>query len=296
MKRKYLLFLGCTTPARGLNYEQSARIVAEKLGIEFIDESRFACCGFTVRPLNEQAAMAMAARNLAIAEEKGLDICTLCTGCASFPAEVNRLMKTNQEQKNKINELLAEIGLHYNGSVKVSHITRILHEDIGCAEIKKHVVEPLTGVKIAAHYGCHMTKPSEAFSNYDSVEYPHVLDDLTSATGAIPIEYQTKKDCCGGNIYAINEDLAYTMANKKLSELTTIGADAITLACTFCDIMYEHNQRKIAQKFDSQYNIPVLYLPQLLGLSFGISPQDLGMQLNRVRTQPLLDKIKGVSK
>lgn len=296
MTRDYLLFLGCTTPARGLAYELSARKIADKLDITFHDDDRFACCGFTVRALDEDAAMAMAARNLAIAEEREMDICTLCTGCASFPAEVNHLMKTDDEQRDRLNDLLAKIDLHYDGDVDVKHISRVLHEDIGLDAISKQVTTPLKGLKIAAHYGCHMTKPSAAFGNYDSVENPRVLDDLVAATGATALPYATKKECCGGNIYAVNEDLAYAMANRKLADLTKEGADAITLACTFCDIMYEHNQRKIAQTFNADYNIPVLYLPQLLGLSFGMSPQELGLQLARVRPQALLQKIAEAGK
>ncbi len=296
MTRDYLLFLGCTTPARGLAYELSARKIAEKLDIRFLDDDRFACCGFTVRPLDEDAAMAMAARNLAIAEERGMDICTLCTGCASFPAEVNRLMKEDEAQRDRLNGLLGKIGLHYDGGVDVKHISRVLHEDVGPEAIKGQVTKPLKGIRIAAHYGCHMTKPSAAFGAYDSVENPRVLDDLITATGATALPYATKNECCGGNIYAVDEALAYAMANKKLADLTTEGADAITLACTFCDIMYEHNQRKIAQTFDADYSIPVLYLSQLLGLSFGMKPQELGLQLARVRPQELLKKIAEAGK
>jgi len=286
---EYALFLGCTVPVRALNYEVSTRKVAEALDITF-QELDFSCCGFTVKSVNTEAAELMAARNLSIAGEKGLDVCTLCSACTSFLTEVNEKVKKDKNFRDHINSKLKEIGRQYDGNVRVRHFARILHEDVGLENVKEKVKNKLN-VKVAVHYGCHYIKPSE-YINFDDPERPTSLDELVKVTGAESLDYEKKNLCCGGGILGIDEEIALTMSKEKLDAIKAAGADAIVLVCPFCDIMYDINQKKIGSKFKKDYGIPVLYYPQLLGLALGIKPDDLGLGMNRVSTKDILSKIK----
>jgi len=287
--KEYALFLGCTVPVRALNYEISTRKVADALGIKLIDLEDFSCCGFTIRSINYNASLIMAARSLAIAEENKLDICTLCSACTSFLTEVNKEIKEDNKLKKRVNEDLGSIGRTYNGTVEVKHFARILYDELGTDKIREKVINPLSGLKIAAHYGCHYIKPSEIY-NFENPEAPFTLDELIEATGAISVDYENKNLCCGGGILGIDEDTALKMSKVKLESIKD-NADAMVLVCPFCDIMYDINQKRIEMRFEENYNIPVLYYPQLLGLALGFNPRELGLEMNRVRTTKLLEKI-----
>ncbi len=292
-KNKYLLFMGCTIPARARNYELSSRAVAEKCGIELVDETEFFCCGFPVKNADWMACTLMAARNIAIAEQKGLDICSLCSACTGVMAEVNEHLKHDDKLRKEVNEKLAKINPKYKveGKITVKHFARILFEDVGADKIKELAVKPLDMLRIAPHYGCHYLKPSDVHK-WDNVEDPQTLDTLVRAAGAESVQYQDKKFCCGGALLAYDQDTALAVGNHKLELIKDAGADAITLICPFCSVMYDDNQRTIEAKFEKEYGIPVLYLPQVLGLAMGIDAKTLGMQLNKVKTKELLKKIE----
>jgi heterodisulfide reductase subunit B len=290
---KYLLFMGCTIPARARNYELSSRAIAKKLGIEFVDEPEFFCCGFPVKNADWMACALMAARNIAIAEKKGLDICCLCSACTGVLAEVNEHLKHDEKLLAEVNEKLAKINPDYKieGKVAVKHFARIIYEDAGIDKIKELAQKPLEMLKIAPHYGCHYLKPSDVHK-WDNVEDPQTLDELVRACGAESVQYRDKKFCCGGALLAFDQDTALSIGNHKLECIKESGADAITLICPFCAVTYDDNQRTIEAKFEKEYKIPVLYLPQVIGLSMGISPKELGMQFNKVKTKELLAKVE----
>lgn len=290
---KYLLFMGCTIPARARNYELSSRAVAKKCGIEFVEEPQFFCCGFPVKNADFMACVLMAARNIAIAEQKGLDICSLCSACTGVLSEVNEHLKHDEEMRKEVNEKLAKINPDYKveGKITVKHFARILFEDAGPEKIKELAEKPLAMLKIAPHYGCHYLKPSDVHK-WDNVEDPQTLDQLVTAAGAESVQYTDKKFCCGGALLAFDQDTALSVGNHKLECIKETGADAITLICPFCAVTYDDNQRTIEAKFEKEYKIPVLYLPQVLGLSMGIPAKELGMQFNKVKTKELLAKVE----
>ncbi len=290
---KYLLFLGCTIPARARNYELSSRAIAAKLGIEFVEEDEFFCCGFPVKNADWMACALMAARNIAIAEQKGLDICCLCSACTGVMAEVNEHLKHDEKLREEVNEKLAKINPSYKveGKLAVKHFARILFEDVGVEKIKELAAKPLEMLRIAPHYGCHYLKPSDVHK-WDNVEDPQTLDEIITACGAESVEYTDKKFCCGGALLAYDQDTALAVGNHKLEIVKDAGVDAITLICPFCAVMYDDNQRTIEAKFEKEYKLPVLYLPQVIGLSMGIPAKELGMQFNKVKTKDLLAKVE----
>jgi heterodisulfide reductase subunit B len=262
---KYALFLGCTIPVRGQNYEMSAREVAKKIGIEFVDITDFSCCGFPVKSTNVEASLVIAARNIAIAAKKGEKICTLCNACTSVLTEANKELSENKELRGKINKELAKIGLEFKPGVEIKHFSRILYEDIGIDKIREKIVKDLSKLSMSVHYGCHYLRPSELYDCFDDAENPSTVEDFVAVTGVKVVDYKNKLECCGGAILGVT-------------------------ICPFCSIMYEDNQRKIESKFNVEYNLPVLYYPQVLGLALGIDQKKLGFRLNKIKAKAVLEK------
>jgi len=288
---KFALFLGCTIPVRGQNYEMSSREVAKVLDIEFVDLEEFSCCGFPVKSTNVENTLLMAARNLAIAKEQGLDICTLCNACTSILTEAEKELSENEELRNKVNAELQKIGKKYEPGVKIKHFSRILYEDVGVEKIKEKVTRDLSALSFSVHYGCHYLRPRGLYECADEPENPESLDKLIEATGAKSVDYKDKLECCGGAILGVDENIALGMAKNKLDHVVANKVDALITICPFCTVMYEDNQKKIEAKFEVEYNLPVLYFPQLLGLAYGLDKKALGFRLNKVKADALLQKL-----
>jgi heterodisulfide reductase subunit B len=288
---KYALFLGCTIPIRGQNYEMSAREVAKKVGIDLVDIADFSCCGFPVKSSNAETSLIIAARNIAIASEKGENICTLCNACTSVLTEANKELSENKELREKVNKELSKIGLEFKSGVKIKHFARILYEDIGIEKIQKKIEKNLNKLSMSIHYGCHYLRPRELYNGFDDSENPSTVENLVAVTGVTVIDYKNKLGCCGGAILGVEEDIALKMAKDKLDNVTKNRVDALVTICPFCSIMYEDNQKKIESKFNVEYNLPVLYYPQVLGLALGIDPKQLGFRLNKVKAIRILEKI-----
>jgi heterodisulfide reductase subunit B len=287
---KYALFIGCTVPTRTPNYEIASRKVAQKVGIEFVDVPDFTCCGFPIKPVSVTATMLMAAYNLALAEERDLPICCLCSACTSVLTEAAHKLNNSKQLRTETNEYLKNLGKRYEGSIKVRHFARILYEDIGTEKLRSLVKTDLSGFSFASHYGCHYLRPSEIYDEFDNVERPVSLDALIEVTGAKTVGYEEKNLCCGGGILAIDEEVALKMASQKLEHLKDV--DALILVCPFCSVMYEANQKSVNKRFGSDIHLPVLFLPQMLGLAMGFSESELGFKYNKVKAKELLGSIK----
>jgi len=288
---KYAFFLGCLTPVMARHFELSARKVAKKLGVKLVDVEDFACCGFPIMSVDRETALLMAARNLSVAEDLGLDVCTVCNGCASTLTEASKELMHDQQLRDRVNEKLKKIGRTYKGNVRVKHFARVLYEDVGPEKIKSQVKNSLEGLKVASHYGCHYLKPSSVFDKFEDPEFPRTLDILISALGAEAVEYEDKIHCCGGVILDVDDKIALAMAQEKLEHIKAAGANAINLICPLCGSMYDRNQRVIERRSGATYNLPVLYYTQVLGLALGLSPEELGLNMNRVKTSDLLSKL-----
>jgi heterodisulfide reductase subunit B len=288
-----LLFLGCTVPVRNLNYELSARLTARALGITLRDHESFGCCGFPLKSVSTEDTLVIAARNLALAEREGLEICALCNACAGTLSEAAHVLEQHPELKERVNHRLARVGLTYNGPVRTRSLMRVLVEEVGLEAIKAAVTKPLTHVVLAPHYGCHYLKPSELTRGFDSPEAPRSLSELIRVTGAEVAEYPSLKDCCGGGVLGFSEGVANALARNKLEDVSRSGAHALVLVCPFCNVMYEGQQKKIAKEAGLSLKVPVVYYPQILGLALGMSSKDLGFKLNRVKASELLRIVEG---
>ena len=293
---KALMFLGCTVPVRNLNYELSARKVAETLGVDLQDLDDLGCCGYPLTGSDQDKAMVIAARALAQAKGTGLPLVALCSACAGTLAEAEHQLAHNADLRDRVNQELKPLGLEYLPGVQVRHFMRFILEEVGLEAIQAKVSKKLEGFRFAPHYGCHYLKPSEITGGFDDPEDPQSLARLIEVTGAESVDYASMKECCGGGVLGADEDLASLMAGKKLSELNEAGVNGMALICPFCNVMYEGQQKAIGKKLDTKLKVPVVYVTQLLGLAMGLKPEEVGLKLNRVKPKELLALYKDKKK
>ena len=286
-EQEYLMFLGCAIPYRVSAYEISARKVLKKLGVKIVEMPEFNCCGLPVDPISHETMLILAARNLAMAEQKGLDIVALCPGCAGTLKKVNKMLKEDKALREEINKHLREAGLEFKGTVNAKHIIQVLIEDVGLEKIKNAVVNPLTKVKVAEHNGCHILRPKE-YIGFDDPEDPKTLKTLIEATGATCLDYLDETQCCGAPTVGVNDKIALALARDKLSNIKKVDAQALITICPFCHIMYDTNELRIERMFNEAYGIPVLHYPQLLGLAIGIPAEELAFNELRVDCSKVL--------
>ena len=281
---KYLMFLGCVIPYRIPSFEISARLVLKNLGVQLIEMPEFNCCGLPIDSVEHNAMLVLAARNLCLAEEKGLDILTLCPGCAGTLRKVNKTLQEDKKLKDHVNFILKEIGKQFQGGkIKVKHLIQVLYEDIGLENIKKKIVRPLNGLEVTEHNGCHILRPSK-YLQFDDPENPIVLKKLIQVTGANCLDYMYETDCCGAPIIGVNDEIPLHLAGDKLRNIKATKAKALITVCPFCHMMFDINQPRIEKVLQEKFEIPILHYPQLLGLAMGIDPEDLA--LNELRVKP----------
>jgi heterodisulfide reductase subunit B len=290
-ERKYLMFLGCAIPYRVSSYEISARRTLHKLGVELVEMPEFNCCGLPLDPVSHETMLVLAARNLALAEREGLDIITLCPGCAGTLKKVNKMLKDDDASRGKINSHLKKAGLEFKGTVNAKHLMQVLVEDVGLEKIKDSVVKPLTMVRVAEHNGCHILRPKE-YIGFDDPEDPKTLKTLIEATGATCLDYVDETECCGAPSVGVSDKVALQLARDKLNHIKMVEAEALVTICPFCHIMYDTNELRIEKTFGEAYGIPVLHYPQLLGLAMGMKPEELAFNELRVDTSRILERVE----
>ena len=289
--KKYAIFLGCTIPARQPNYELSARKTLEKLGVELIDLDNFSCCcPPPIQSINLESSQAIAAYNICLAEEAGLDILTLCNGCFESLAMANNALKKNEKLKTKINEILAKVGKEFKGTIEVKHFLQVLMDDIGLEQIKEKVIKPLSSLKVAPFYGCHSLRPSELLE-FDDPERPQIFENLLDALGAKPLEYRDKLKCCGGLLRGISDDTALTLARDKLVKTSKAGADCVSTLCPFCFVALDIGQLQVKSKFNEVYDMPILHYSELIALALGVDPEELALRNHKIKTDKIIEKI-----
>jgi len=277
--KKYALYPGCVMPTEQYALEMSIREVLPLFDIELVDIKGFSCCGEPLKSVNQMLTLTLSARNLAIAEKEGLDVLTPCPICHLALSECKRILDTDPAMNERVNKFLQDEGLKYTGQANIVQTVDLLHNVIGIDKIKEKVKKPLKDLKVATHYGCHLFRPSEIGRPVDS-ENPQEMENILKAIGAKPIDYPEKIDCCGGLLTANLPESALTKTGQKLQKVQEKGFDVFIDVCPWCHRQYDAKQTKAGETVAAKLEVPVLYLSQLLGLSFGISKDKLGLDLN----------------
>jgi len=279
---KYAFFLGCIMPLRYPGIESASREVFKSLGVELVDMQGASCCPApgVMRSFDQTYWMAVAARNLAIAEKMGVDgVLTICNGCFDTLFEVAHKLNHDPDARKKINKILKDsTGMEYNGTVHVRHFVELLYRDVGVEAIRAKAKYG-KNLRAAVHYGCHFLKPSN-IKKIDDSERPHVFDDIVEAAGMTSVAYKDKGMCCGagGGVRARTPDVALKMTGENLKNMTAAGVDVIVDCCPFCHLQYDVGQVQL-----KEYKIPVLHLSQLLGLAFGLEKEKLGLEVHQTK-------------
>ena len=167
-----------------------------KLGVDLAEIKEFNCCGYPLKNVNFNASALLSARNLALAEKENLNITTLCNCCYGSVTHVDHLMKEDASFRKEMNGELEKEGLKYDGSIKVKHLLEILYDDIGIKRIKEQLVKPFSGLRIAAHYGCHLIRPDKMV-RFENTNAASIFDQLVEVLGAESIDWPKQLECCG---------------------------------------------------------------------------------------------------
>jgi len=284
---KYSYFLGCQVPAR-VNYcDLAIRKVAKAFEIELVDLQGAACCGRYLLSIDPKATLVLSARIMALADKLGLDLMVLCNSCYAALTEAGSFLQEKPELLTEINGLLAAEGLEYKGKTKVKDVIQVFYHDLGLDKINLKVKKTFQDLKVAVQYGCHLLRPSK-ITKFDDPEAPHLLDDLVEVTKAKSIYWPFKLWCCGFPTVMVDEKLGMSLARDKLRDAKDAGAHCMVTTCPSCQITFDVLQPRIARIYNEQYDLPVLYYPQLLGLTMDLSPEDVGLNRNRVPTKSIL--------
>ena len=226
---KFALFLGCNIPARLNQYETSTRAVLGNLGVELVDIRDFNCCGYPIRNLDYKTFVLTSARNLALAEEKNLNLLSLCKCCYGSLKKADHLLREDTSLREEINGILKKEYLEYKGDVEVKHLLSVFYHDVGIGPIKDKIEKPFSALKIATHYGCHALRPSQIVA-FDDPVAPSIFDQLVEVTGAESIFWPKQLECCGAPLWGVNDDLSMDLTEKKLTDGKQSGADYLCAA------------------------------------------------------------------
>ncbi len=290
--KEYVYFPGCSLEKIALSYHLSALETTKKLGTKLIELEDWNCCGATAYfHVDELLAYTLTARNLAMAEKVGSEVVAPCSACYKNMYFTNVHLNEDPDLAEHINEALHEDNLSFSGKMTVKHLLEVFSNDIGTEEIKKKVVYPLSGLKVAVYYGCQILRPRK---DHEEVEQPHFFEDLMTATGATPVDYSLKMTCCGGSLLISSRPAAYSMIHNLLYEAQRVEADVIATACPLCQVNLECYQQQINQEFGTQFSIPVVYFTQLIGLALGIAPKKLGFGKEFLSPTKAIDAIKKI--
>lgn len=273
---KYSYYPGCAQQGTAVDYRISVRAVFRSLGIELEEIKNWNCCGALHIPDTTMRA-ALSARTLAMG--KGMDIATPCNLCYSNLMRARSALE-DIDFKNRINETLAA---NNNLNAKPKHLLEVVVKDFGLPKIAEHIKKPLK-IKAAPYYGCLLTRPE---NDFDSPENPKTLDNLISTLGSEPVKYFYKTKCCGGPILITDENAALSLAKDILLMAKESGADCIVVTCPMCHLQLDAKQKAVEARYDINIDLPVIYFTQLMGLSMGFSPKEMGLDKHLVPTGKL---------
>lgn len=257
----YSYYPGCTLKTKAKDLDMYARKSAEALGITLEEIPEWQCCGGVYPQAKDEIATKLSSvRTLNSAKEAGNDLVTVCSACHHVLKRVNNDMAEDEYIRTRANNYM-ELEEPYAGETKVLHYLELLRDVVGFDELKKKVVNPLTGKKIAAYYGCLLLRPSGVMG-LDDPEDPTIMEDFIKALGATPVVYPFRNECCGGYVTLQDVSLAQKKSNKVLASAEGKGADMVITACPLC--MYN------LKKNGTEHELPVVYFTELLAEALGV--------------------------
>lgn len=292
MALKFALYPGCAAKGATPELYQSTMAIVGRLGIEVVELAASSCCGAgVVTEAEPDVALALNARNFAQAERLGLDVMTICGTCQGVMGAANRRLKSEPGLLDRINRLLEPEGIAYRGTIQVKHLLWIVVREIGVRQLGMQVVKSLQGLRIAPFYGCYILRPSWDLG-FDDPENPASLEQVIRALGGEAVAYAGRTKCCGFPIILEKEAVAMAMAGANMKEAKEQGADCMVTPCPLCHMSLDIYQDRAGQAVNTALNLPILHLPQLLGLAMGISSKELGLARHLIPVDSIVRRIE----
>jgi len=291
MALRFALYPGCAAKGATPELYQSTMAIVGRLGIDVVELAASSCCGAgVVTEAEPEVALALNARTFAQAERLGLDVMTICGTCQGVMGAANKRLKTEPGLLDRINRLLEPEGIVYRGTVQVKHLLWIIVREIGVRKLGEQVKVPLRALRIAPFYGCYILRPSWDLG-FDDPENPASLEQVIRALGGEAVAYAGRTKCCGFPIILEKEAVAMAMSGANMKEAAEQGADCMVTPCPLCHMSLDIYQDRAGQAVKTPLNLPILHLPQLLGLAMGISAKDLGLARHLISVDSIVRRI-----
>jgi succinate dehydrogenase / fumarate reductase cytochrome b subunit len=266
---------GCSARSTCAELNVATHRVAARLGLDLVELEAATCTGAReLRAIDPLGFHTLNVRILALAERAGLPVMTVCNTCTLNLLDAHAAFVDDADLAAAVNLRLAEEKLHYSGRTRISHFLWVLYEEIGEARLRALVRRPLTGLTVAAFYGCHITRPPQRYGFVDS-RNNIALERLAEILGCRPIDYSGRTECCGFHTAAHDERVAIKLTGQHIQSAKAAGARTMVTPCPLCHTVLDSFQREIEQDMDRKLDMPVLHLPQLVGLALGLSPDEL---------------------
>ncbi|MCG8401433.1 MAG: CoB--CoM heterodisulfide reductase iron-sulfur subunit B family protein [Firmicutes bacterium] len=279
---RYSFYPGCSMEATAKANLYSIEGVAKALDLNLEEIPDWNCCGATMASgvVGDFTQQAVTARNLAIAEAKGLDVVVGCSSCYMTLAVTNKRFKEDEHFRVKANEALATAGLHYNGTLAVRQFMEVLITDVGLDKVAQRVKKPLTGLTVAGYVGCQTVRALPY--QFDDPEQPVGMDRLMEALGATAADFPMRARCCGSSQTIPQRDIVLDLGYKIFESAAAGGAQVIVTPCPMCQLNLDAYEQLVNKKYGANFNIPVLYFTQLMAVAFGLSPEARALKYNIV--------------
>jgi succinate dehydrogenase / fumarate reductase, cytochrome b subunit len=285
---------GCVSRGFTPELHGSMAQVAPLLDIELVELDRASCCGAgVIAEHNQELADTLNARTFALAQQEiadGADLMmNICSTCQGSQNECQERLDGNSEYRGHINETLAPEGLTYERGISNKNFLWLMVEEIGLDAIKAKVKRPLTDLRVGPFYGCYIVRPSDRLQIDQEHPRDRYLHQLIEALGGSVVDYAGQYKCCGFPIITMNRDASLKQAGRHLGDAIDADADCLVTPCPLCHLNLDLQQPLAEKVVGRDLGMPVLHLPQLVGLALGLEPKELGMSKHVVRPSSVID-------
>src|SRR2546427_8902845 len=267
-------------------------LVADRLGLELVTLDRANCCGAgVIAEHNQELADTLNARTFALAQSTDLAMMNICSTCQGAQSECQQRLDADSAYRAHINDVLAGEGLSYEARIENKNFLWLLVEDYGLDRLKELVVRPLTGLRVGPFYGCSLLRPTSRLGYDRFPDRDRYLELVIEAIGGEPVDYEGAHKCCGFPVITMNRETSLGKAARHLGDAIAAGADTLVTPCPLCRLNLDLQQPDAARIVNRELDLPVLHLPQLVGLALGFEPKQLGMNKHVVRTAAVERKL-----
>jgi heterodisulfide reductase subunit B len=274
----YSYYPGCSLESTACEYDASVRAVFRALEVELREIEDWNCCGASsAHSMDSMLALALPARNLALAQEAGFDIVMPCAACFNRHKTADYELRSDPSRRKELEQL---VGFSYEGNIAVRPLLEVVACQIGLKRVAERVRQPLRGLRAVAYYGCLLVRPPQV-TQFENPENPTLMNELLTVLGAQALPWSYATECCGGGLSLTKSDVAARLVSRLAEKAREAGAEAIVTSCPLCQVNLELRQR-------GQEKMPIFYFTELMGLAFGLPETDGWWGKHLINPRPLV--------